>query len=103
MRNSVEMQQSTHFVPNVVSITILRVWRKMKTKGCEFAHVEDKHYIRIIFPDDALINRQRLIKLTDPAEMIAPVEGSSPLFVVDFGEGHCASAKFAHSVSFVGG
>ena len=28
------------------------VWRKMKTHQCEFAKVDDKHYIRIIFPDN---------------------------------------------------
>ncbi len=27
------------------------IWRKMRTKGCDFEHVSDKHYIRIIFPD----------------------------------------------------
>ena len=27
------------------------IWRKMRTKGCDFEHIEDKHYIRIIFPD----------------------------------------------------
>ena len=27
------------------------IWRKMRTKGCDFDHAEDKHYIRIIFPD----------------------------------------------------
>lgn len=31
--------------------------------------------IGIVLPDDALINRQRLVKLADPAEMVAPVEG----------------------------
>jgi GTP pyrophosphokinase len=28
------------------------IWRKMRTKGCDFDHVSDKHYIRIIFPDN---------------------------------------------------
>ena len=27
------------------------IWRKMRTKGCDFDHVSDKHYIRIIFPN----------------------------------------------------
>lgn len=27
------------------------IWRKMRTKGCDFSHVSDKHYIRIIFAD----------------------------------------------------
>ena len=28
------------------------VWKKMKTYECDFAQVKDKHYIRIIFPDN---------------------------------------------------
>ena len=36
------------------------VWRKMKTKGCEFAHVEDKHYIRIIFPDNCGMSEKNM-------------------------------------------
>ena len=36
------------------------VWRKMKTKGCEFAHVPDKHYIRIIFPDNCGLSEKNM-------------------------------------------
>ena len=36
------------------------VWRKMKTKGCEFAHVPDKHYIRIIFPDNCGMSEKNM-------------------------------------------
>lgn len=36
------------------------VWRKMKTKGCEFAQVEDKHYIRIIFPDNCGMSEKNM-------------------------------------------
>ncbi len=28
------------------------VWRKMQTAGCDFYHVDGKHYIRIIYPND---------------------------------------------------
>lgn len=27
------------------------IWRKMKNKGCDFSHVNGKHYIRIIYPN----------------------------------------------------
>lgn len=36
------------------------IWRKMKTKGCEFSHVEDKHYIRIIFPDNCGMSEKNM-------------------------------------------
>ena len=36
------------------------VWRKMKTTGCEFAHVDDKHYIRIIFPDNTGLSEKNM-------------------------------------------
>ena len=36
------------------------VWRKMKTTGCEFANVDDKHYIRIIFPDNSGLSEKNM-------------------------------------------
>lgn len=36
------------------------LWRKMKEKGTDFKHVEGKHYIRIIYPDYAIVNDVRL-------------------------------------------
>lgn len=36
------------------------VWRKMKTKGCDFSHVQDKHYIRIIFPDNTGMSEKNM-------------------------------------------
>lgn len=36
------------------------VWRKMKTLGCDFEQVRDKHYIRVIFPDDPTISEKNL-------------------------------------------
>ena len=36
------------------------IWRKMRTKGCDFDHVSDKHYIRIIFPDNTGISEKNM-------------------------------------------
>ena len=58
--------------------------------------------VGIVFLDDPLVHRQGLIEFTDPAEMVAPIEGSSPLLIVDPGQGHGAAAKFADTEGFVG-
>jgi len=36
------------------------IWRKMRTKGCDFEHIEDKHYIRIIFKDDTGMSEKNM-------------------------------------------
>lgn len=36
------------------------IWRKMHTKGCDFDHIEDKHYIRIIFPDNSGMSEKNM-------------------------------------------
>ena len=30
------------------------IWRKMQSKGCDFHHVNGKHYIRIIYPNETI-------------------------------------------------
>ena len=30
------------------------IWRKMQSKGCDFHHVDGKHYIRIIYPNETI-------------------------------------------------
>ena len=34
------------------------IWRKMQSKGRDFHHVDGKHYIRIIYPDDAQLSEK---------------------------------------------
>lgn len=36
------------------------IWRKMKTKGCDFSHVNGKHYVRIIFADNREISEKNM-------------------------------------------
>ena len=36
------------------------IWRKMRTQGCDFDHIEDKHYIRIIFPDNTGMSEKNM-------------------------------------------
>ncbi len=34
------------------------IWRKMQSKNCDFNHVDGKHYIRIIFPDNLNVSEK---------------------------------------------
>ena len=36
------------------------VWRKMQSKGCDFHHVDGKHYIRIIYPAEGLQEEKKV-------------------------------------------
>lgn len=36
------------------------VWRKMKTYECDFEQVKDKHYIRVVFPDNPAISEKNM-------------------------------------------
>ncbi len=36
------------------------VWRKMNTQGCDFEQVKDKHYIRVIFPDNLGVSEKNM-------------------------------------------
>lgn len=53
--------------------------------------------VRVVLPDDALINRQRFVKLALPAEMVAPVEPRRPLIVRHLRQSHRRSSVLAGS------
>ena len=57
--------------------------------------------IGLVFLNDALIDQKRLVKLTNSAEVVATVEGSSPLFIIHFGQGHGRTAVFTGAATLV--
>ena len=57
--------------------------------------------IGVVLLNDALIHRQRLVKLSDPAEVVAPVERGSPLLIAHLRQGHRRAAILADAKRFV--
>ena len=57
--------------------------------------------IGVVLLHNALIHGQRFVEFTNAAEIVAAVERSRPLVIVNFGECHGTAAAFADAKGFV--